>query len=281
MPRAEHSTDLGEIFRVRCVNILRCLGYDVIGTKFAIRCKLGEFHNVQEHTIDILGSHVHRFESLPKKPIVVESKKTLSTSLQSIENIVVDPANKIDCLGKSYGYLGTDEGLILSDSNPRLATHERFGDMSRLIQANRSVFISLVAGPMLRIVEAISGCLNSYSQTLSTSITLPLKSVQADIGTPCPMNLGARKVYLCGVRVGDFRISIFKTLGENYSSTELVDDLAWVNKHNAILDAIHSSTGYVYTVVCDIESTGLGTALIDHYLQRTFFGDYQGYTRIG
>ena len=279
MPRAEYSTDVGETFRRKTIGILNHLGYDIIGTKFAIKCK-SEFHQVQEHTIDILGRHVHRFEPWVKKPIVVESKKTLPSSSQAMEQMAEDLANKIDCLGRNFDYLATDEGLVLSDSNPSLTTSERFKNKSRTIIANRSIFIALVAGSKFRIVEALSSCLHSYSQNHSTSIILPEKAPQKDLGTLCPMNLEVQKAFVCGMKVGTLRLSVFKTLGENYNSPELFEDIAWVNKYRAILDSIHSSTGYVDDVIEAVESMGMGTTLIDHYLQRTFFGDYPSYTRM-
>ena len=278
MPRAERSHDLGEVFRRKVEDIIRPLRYDILASKFPIKCKC-EYHGTTEHTLDILARHVHAAESSRKKTIIVESKKTMP-ALSSIENMVVDLANKVDCLCKHSYYSEIDEALVLTESDMSLRALEEFNKASTKIASSRDTFIAVICGSRFRGMEGMSNLIRQYSDSSVTIINAG-KNPSQDIGSPCPLNIDyIQKHYVCALKPPKFRISVFK-MNTSYNSHDFVEDMAWVKNYQGVLDQIHACESFTDSVSTDVSSSGLTIGLIDHTLQRTFYVDYLNYHREG
>jgi len=279
MPRAEHSQDLGELFRQKVGNVLIYLRYDVMGEKYPFKCKSTVFHGSTEHTVDILARHSHSGGHVHKKTIVIESKKTFP-SPADINHVVVDLANKIDCLSKKPMYSETDEGMILTDSNISLNQEEAFKRASEKIATSRGYVIGLISGSKFRLLEALSFTAKEFSSSkYSVSIINCLNKPEQDLGSICPMSIGENsRLYLCAMKAGEIRLSVFRIDGENYVPENFMEDMEWIKNYSGIFDKIHSVGGFTDKAVQDIKAAGLNIGIIDHNLLKCINTQYLNYT---
>lgn len=278
MPRAERSHEIGEVFRRRVEAIVQQLRYDILASKHPIKCRC-EYHNTSEHVIDTLATHSHAAESR-KKAILIESKRTMP-SLRDISNMVIDLANKADCLGKYSHYAGVNEALVLTESDVSLNAKGEFNKASTKIASSRETHISLVSGSRFRLMEAMSRLVKQYVSNSSITIVPAGKNLWQDIGSPCPFNIDLiPKYYVCSLRPPEFRVSVFKMNMGSYNSKDLVEEMAWIKEYEGVLEQIHTFEGFTNTVSVDVKAAGLEIGLVDHNLRKTFFVNYLNYNRV-
>lgn len=275
MTRAERSHDIGELFRQRVESILQPLRYDILASKHPIKCRC-EYHKTGEHVIDTLASHSHAVYPR-KKAVLIESKRTMP-ALAAIENLITDLANKVDCLSKQSHYSGTNEALVITESDVSLNVMEAFNMNSQKIAGYRGTHISLVSGSKFRLMEAMSNLLGSFTSNSSVTIIPNGRSLWQDIGSPCPFNLDEiTKYYVCLLEPPAFKVSVFKVNGGNYNSTDFVEEMGWIKENEGVIEQIHSCEGFTDTAINDVKSAGLEIGLVDHDLRRTFFTTYLNY----
>jgi hypothetical protein len=278
MPRAEFSQDIGELFRQKVGSILIPLKFDIIGEKYAFECKSKVFHKSQEHTIDLLARHLHAGRSAHKKTIVIESKKTFP-SPKDTEDAVEELANKIECLNRKILYTFSDEGVVFTEDSLSIRQQESFQKASEEVAASRRFDIELVSGSKFRMIEALSSATKYYSTSYSVTTIGCSNKPDQDLGSICPMSIGENsRLYLCALKAGEVRLSVFKIDGENYIPDNFMEDMAWIKDYSGVLDEIHSVEGFTDKAIQDIKDSGLKIGIVDHHLQRCFNVQYLNYT---
>lgn len=278
MPAAEFSQDVGELFRQRVGSILIPLKFDIIGEKYNIECKSKKHHNAREHTIDLLARHLHAGGSVHKKTIAIEAKKTFP-SLAEIKNVVEDFADKIECLSREKLYPLSDEGVVFTSNDLSMNQVQSFHKAAQEAADSQRVNIGLVSGSKFRLIEALSATTKRYVPSYSVTTINCTNKPDHDLGSVCPMSMGDNaRLYICALKAGEIRISVFKIDGENYDPDDFMNDMAWIKEYEGVIDQIHSCGGFTDKAIQDIKAAGLKTGIIDHHLQRCFGFQYLNYT---
>ena len=277
MPTAEFSQDIGELFRQRVGSILVPLRFDIIGEKHNVDCRSKVHHDARDHTIDLVAKHLHAGRSANKRTIVIEAKKTFPP-LNGIKNVVNDLANKIECLSKDKLYYPSDEGVVFTSDDLSVNQIQSFYTAAEATSDSRRINIGLVSGSKFRLIEALSRTIAQYVPPYSVTTINCRSEPDNDLGSVCPMSMGDNsRLYVCALKAGEVRISVFRIDGENYNPDDFMEDMAWIKEYSGVLDQIHSGGGFTDKAIQDIKNSGLKIGIIDHRLQRCFNFQYLNY----